>query len=98
MRLPVKKSAFDNIISTSYRTGFGYRTDGTFYETAPLSDDDVSGFAEVVKSINNAYSCDSRIREIMHESLDEYFSGRIKVNEAAERIQNKVSLYLDEIR
>jgi len=34
----------------------------------------------------------------MHESLDEYFSGRIKVNEAAERIQNKVRLYLDEIR
>lgn len=95
---PVKLSIFDSVIENSCRTGFGYRTDGTFYETVALTEDDVDEFESVVKSANQTYTYDSRIREIICEILDEYFCGTIKVNEATDKIQNKVSIYLDEIK
>ena len=95
---PVKISVFNSLIENSRRTGFGFRTDGTFYDTAPLTEEDVSEFVSIIKTADRTYSCNSRIKEIMTGVLDEYFNGKIKVNEAAEQIQNKVSLYLDEIR
>ena len=95
---PVKISVFNSLIENSRRTGFGFRTDGTFYDTAPLTEEDVSEFVSIIKTADRTYSCNSRIKEIMTGVLDEYFNGKIKVNEAAEQIQNKVSLYFDEIR
>jgi hypothetical protein len=85
-------------MKNSRRKGFGYRTDGTFYETNPLSDEDVNEFVNIVKSVNEAYSSDSRIKSIIDESVGEYFNGSMTSKEAAEQIQNKVTLYLNEIK
>jgi ABC-type glycerol-3-phosphate transport system substrate-binding protein len=94
----VRTSVFENAMKTSRRKGFGYRTDGTFYETNPLSDEDVNEFVNIVKSVNEAYSSDSRIKSIIDESVGEYFNGSMTSKEAAEQIQNKVTLYLNEIK
>jgi len=95
---PVRTSVFDSTVKNSRRKGFGYRTDGTFYETNPLSDEDVNEFVNIVKSVNEAYSSDSRIKSIIDESVGEYFNGSMTSKEAAEQIQNKVTLYLNEIK
>ena len=96
--LPVRTSVFENAMKNSRRKGFGYRTDGTFYETNPLSDEDVNEFVNIVKSVNEAYSSDSRIKSIIDESVGEYFNGSMTSKEATEQIQNKVTLYLNEIK
>lgn len=95
---PVRTSVFDSTVKNSRRKGFGYRADGTFYETNPLSDEDVNEFVNIVKSVNEAYSSDSRIKSIIDESVGEYFNGSMTSKEAAEQIQNKVTLYLNEIK
>ncbi|MBR3023204.1 MAG: extracellular solute-binding protein [Oscillospiraceae bacterium] len=95
---PVRTSVFDSAVKNSRRKGFGYKTDGTFYETNPLSDEDVNEFINIVKSVNEAYSSDSRIKSIIDESAGEYFNGSLTAKEASEKIQNKVTLYLNEIK
>lgn len=97
--LPVKKSSFDRYISQPrFRAAYVDRPDGSAYKTKSLTDDDIRSFSQAVKNIDHIYSTDSVAVKIIEEQLMLYLNNEQTVSETVTNVQNKVALYLSEIK
>ncbi len=77
-------------------SGIGYQ-DGWEYWYVPCTEEDVEEFYELLNgAVTVAGSGNSEILAIIEEEADSYFSGQKSVDDVAEIIQNRVSLYLSE--
>lgn len=97
--LPIKKSSFDRYISQPrFRAAYVDRPDGSAYKTKSLTDDDINAFSQAVKNIDHIYSTDSVAGKIIEEQLLLYLNNEQTVSETVANVQNKVSIYLSEIK
>ncbi|MCD8379235.1 MAG: extracellular solute-binding protein [Lachnospiraceae bacterium] len=77
-------------------SGIGYQ-DGWEYWYEPCTEEDVEEFYELLNgAVTVANSGNSEILAIIEEEAGSFFSGQKSVDDVAEIIQNRVSLYLSE--
>lgn len=99
---PSRKSSFEKAINkemTSENMGYSVETpDGETIEMKPLDKVTADKIRTAVETANRCSVSDERINGIIDESLAEVFAGSKTSKDAAATIQNKVSLYLKEIK
>ena len=62
----------------------------------PITDEQVERLLYLVENARGDKLKDEIIYEILYDELELYYSGDITAKEVAEKIQNRVQLYLDE--
>ena len=71
-------------------------TEGITWINKPLTDDDIEYITEFLSHFNKLSDSDEEAQNIIREECDKFMNGEISAEECAERIQNRVSLYLSE--
>lgn len=61
-----------------------------------MTEDDIEALLRIIKEIDSTTLFDDTILEIIQNESRKYFKGYMTADEAARRIQSKVSLYLSE--
>lgn len=100
---PLKKSAFEATLNKAKSQEFtgSYsvtKPDGTVEDMKPLDQATADRIRNAVVSADRYAVYDERIADIVNTALDEVFNDAKSSSEAASEIQNKVSLYLKEIK
>lgn len=97
---PVNKEALEALILQEQRKDKqnGYMAnDGTFvYLIPPYSEEQLVVFHTMIENAKPKSRNVSKIREMVYEELEPYFKGSISAEEAAEKLDNRVQLFLDE--
>lgn len=78
----------DNIIHTD---------SGTFYADILYTDEMIEQFYFMIEHAEPANYNAEAIEGMISEELEPYFAGAISAKEAAEKLDNRVRLYLDEV-
>ncbi len=71
-------------------------TEGIDWINKPITDEDAEYIAEFMSHFNKLSDRDSDAQEIIREECNKFMNGEISAEECAERIQNRVSIYLSE--
>ena len=61
-----------------------------------LSKDETDSLEQEIKEINNVFTDDVLVRDIVMEALGSYLSGAVSLEEAVSSAENKANLYLGE--
>lgn len=88
---PSNAAALDAALLEMQETGLDFY--GTVYR---LTEEDVQKFRELLDGTTTVQDAMPAVKSIMDEEASQYFSGQISAQQAAERTQNRVSLYLSE--
>ncbi len=64
----------------------------------PMTREEVDGLVEYVKSVNQLYSYNEALINIVMEEAAPYFAGQKKAKEVAGIIQSRVQIYVNENR
>jgi len=94
----INRTVFEEDMKNYPRIGYAFRTDGSFYNPEPVSDEDVMRFREIILNSHTAFSNDSTIESIISQELQLYYHGINSIDQTASIIQKKVKLYLEEIK
>lgn len=99
---PVNKAALEAFILQEQKKDKqnGYMAnDGTFvYLIPPYTEKQLEGFRSMIENARPKSQNISKIRGMVYEELEPYFRGSISAEEAAEKLNNRVQLLLDENR
>ena len=100
--IPVNRSDYDLLLKASASgkltdaylgiSIFGYPK-GTYHAS---SKSDIASFDDLVNNITKIRLYDQTVYDIAHDVAGAYFAGHKTLDEAAQMIQDRVSLYLDE--
>ncbi len=71
-------------------------TEGIDWINKPITDEDAEYIKEFMSHFNKLSDSDSDAQEIIREECNKFMNGEMSAEECAERIQNRVSLYLSE--
>lgn len=71
-------------------------TEGITWINKPITDKDIDYINDFISHCNKLSDSDSEVKTILNEECDKFMNGEISAEECAERIQNRVSLYLSE--
>ncbi|MDE5834081.1 MAG: extracellular solute-binding protein, partial [Ruminococcus sp.] len=71
-------------------------TEGITWINKPITDEDAEYIKEFMSHFNKLSDSDSDAQEIIREECNKFMNGEISAEECADRIQNRVSLYLSE--
>ena len=63
-----------------------------------VTQEEADGIRQVISRIDGMYDENNILMEIILEEIEPYFAGQKSVDEAADIIQNRVQLYLNESR
>ena len=88
---PSNAAALDAALLEMQETGLDFY--GTVYR---LTEEDVQKFRELLDGTTTVQDALPAVKSIMDEEASQYFSGQISAQQASERTQNRVSLYLSE--
>ena len=91
--LPITISGFDKIMA-SVKDGTSVYT--FLYPDLEITDADVEMMRELMESVTYAASYDQTISDIVTEEAIPFFAGDVTAKQAAEYIQNKVQIYVNE--
>jgi len=98
---PLKKSALEKRIEKeSKKSGtmaFGGELELT-YNLRHKTDDEINAFYEMVNRAEKVRYLDKQIDEIIREEVGAYFSGNKTVNEVADVVENRVGIYIKEMK
>ena len=98
-QFPVNRKALDIIVEKKKEEDknlYISDEDGNFYKKEPIDEEQIKQFYYIV---DNAYPANVKaaaLYDILEEELTPYFEGDISAREAAEKLQNRVQLYLNE--
>ena len=70
--------------------------DGNFHKKEPIDEEQIKQFYYIVENAHPANVKASALYDILDEELTPYFAGDVSAEKAAERLQNRVQLYLNE--
>ncbi len=111
--LPVKRSAIDSICKEAMRPDYytdenGQKTEKVksnwwgfsdyTVEVYAATEKDVEMFWQVIENVDRSYQDDIQLYNIVQEESESYFSGQKSAKEAADVIQNRMQLYVNESR
>ncbi len=71
-------------------------TEGITWKNKPITDKDIDYINDFISHCNKLSDSDSDAQEIIREECNKFMNGEISAEECAERIQNRVSIYLSE--
>ncbi len=98
---PVSRTVFDTKAEQALKnriSGYYTTSAGKEIKLKNIDEDTVNHLKEVINSIDRAVMYDSRTAEIIKEEFDIFIKGGQSAEDAAKSIQNKVSIYLKEIK
>lgn len=78
------------------RTGGNPETEGIEWINKPITDEDIEYITEFLSHFNKLSDSDEEAQNIISEECNKFMNGEMTAEECAERIQNRVSLYLSE--
>ena len=91
--LPFHKGAFDTVMQAAINGNSMW----TFlYEDGKITQEDVELMRTLLSSVSYAVNESQSLEDIILEEASEFFAGTISVQEAAEKIQSRASLYIKE--
>ena len=91
--LPFHKGAFDTVMQAAINGNSMW----TFlYEDGKITQEDVELMRTLLSSVSYAVNESQSLEDIIIEEASEFFAGTISVQEAAEKIQSRASLYIKE--
>jgi hypothetical protein len=100
---PVSKNALrikaekNNELLTSKEMSFFISTGGGNGETpVALTEHEVSQILEFIDGLSTYCHMDNKVLETIRTESERFFAGKISAEEAAETIQQKVNIYLNE--
>ncbi|MBR3824459.1 MAG: extracellular solute-binding protein [Lachnospiraceae bacterium] len=97
---PVNKAAMETLIRQEQKKDKqnGYMAnDGTFvYLIPPYTEEQLEGFRSMIENAKPKSRNISKIQGMVYEELEPYFRGSISAEEAAEKLDNRCQLFLDE--
>lgn len=91
-----KKEVVTPVDPMATRWGGTDQKEGVDWINKPLTDDDIEYITEFISHFNKLSDSDEDAQTIMNEETERLKNGEITAEECAERIQNRVSLYLSE--
>ena len=97
---PVKKSAFDKIISVAQSQesqGKIEGPDGDYIDMKPIDTKSAQMILDLAKSTDKKIISNASITDIINEQVNIFFDGGQSAKEAAAAVQSKATLYLKEI-
>ena len=97
---PVKKSAFDKIISVAQSQesqGKIEGPDGDYIDMKPIDTKSAQMILDLAKSTDKKIISNASITDIINEQVNNFFDGGQSAKEAAAAVQSKATLYLKEI-
>ena len=65
-------------------------------ELYAVTQEEADGIRQIISRIDGIYDENNILMQIILEEVDSYFAGQKSVDEAADIIQNRVQLYLNE--
>ncbi|MDE5861765.1 MAG: hypothetical protein K2H28_06170 [Ruminococcus sp.] len=71
-------------------------TEGITWKNKPITDKDIDYINDFISHCNKLSDRDEDAQEIIREECNKFMNGEISAEECAERIQNRVSIYLSE--
>lgn len=86
---PASREAFDEQLAY-FQTGEGAKDD------TPLTDEDVTMLKEIIKTAKPATNYDREIAAIIEDEASYFFADKCTVAQAAKKIQERVSIYVNE--
>ena len=99
---PVNKAALEALLKKEQKEDKknGYMAnDGTFvYLIPPYTEEQLEEFRSMIENAKPKSRSICKIQEMVYEELEPYFRGSISAEEAAEKLDNRVQLLLDEER
>ena len=98
---PVKKSAYDQLFEKERSNLANTSSDDCHGKQIKVKNPDTNTLETInslIASASKTSFLDSAVRKIINEQTDLYFTGNQSVEETAKNIQNKVSMYLKEIK
>ncbi len=97
---PVNKAAMETLIRQEQKKDKqnGYMAnDGTFvYLIPPYTEEQLEEFRSMIENAKPKSRSICKIQEMVYEELEPYFRGSISAEEAAEKLNNRCQLFLDE--
>ena len=110
--VPIRKDSMEDMIkrytaTEPYTDDFGNDITPVSYEwgyeeltmqVSPLTEKQMSVFTDAVERVDHKYVYDSDIMTIITEETEGYFEGEISAKQAADQIQKRVSVYMEDYR
>ena len=97
---PVNRMALEALIQHEIKRDKknGYEAgDGTFvYIVPPYTDEQLDAFRILLENAKPISRDVDQIRGIVYEELEPYFNGNVSAEQAAEKLDNRIQLFLDE--
>ena len=109
---PVVKEQFDRVMESAMEEDFAATEDGgtermpkAYYDDGDggifayaATREEVDAVLELVGRVENRFESHPVIQKIIDEEAEAYFSGQVNLDRTVEKIQNRVSLFLQESR
>lgn len=98
-RFPVNRAALDVIVEKKKeedKSLYVSDEDGNFHKKEPIDEEQIKQFYYIVENAHPANVKASALYDILDEELTPYFAGDVSAKEAAEHLQNRVQLYMNE--
>lgn len=109
--MPTNKAVFESMMEEAMKEETATGDDGVVRPVAsavwvdeggneiqmhPLTQEEADQIMDLINSVSGTYSYDQNIMDIVKEGADAFFAGQKSAQEAAEIIQNRVSIYVAE--
>ncbi len=94
----MKKSTYEDENGNMVEVDETYMINGVEIPITPMTREEVDGLVEYVKSVNQLYSYNEALINIVMEEAAPYFAGQKKAKEVAGIIQSRVQIYVNENR
>ena len=78
------------------KSQYGVCFDDMMIELYAVTQEEADGIRQIISRIDGIYDENNILMQIILEEVDSYFAGQKSVDEAADIIQNRVQLYLNE--
>ena len=98
-KLPIMQKSFDSMIEKKRHNEYEiYHSDsnGLKYKAVDLDEEDISKFRNVVEKASGRNGIPDEVRDMIEEELSYYFEGICTAQEAAEALDSRITVYLNE--